>query len=89
MRIKTRHWICPKCTKAITVTYLDTKLSTMEAAQASQKLTQLKIQHKQAGCHPISAPSPARTTPMVTGSIPPQSQQGGGLFGSIKKLFGR
>lgn len=88
MRIKTRHWICPKCTKAITVTYLDTKLSTMEAAQASQKLTQLKIQHKQAGCRlpPVTA---LPTTPMLTGSIPSQPQQGGGLFGSIKKLFGR
>lgn len=100
---KTKFWICPKCTRSLTVTFLDTNLSTMDTVEAAQKLTRLKLRHKQIGCEahhlelnpPSPLPAPIRSTEPAMQPVrraqPPASSrqvQSGGLFGSIKKLFG-
>lgn len=99
---KTKFWVCPKCTRALTVTFLDTNLSTMDTVEAAQKLTRLKLRHKQIGCEahhlelnpppppPVPIRSPEPTLQPVYRAQPPASSrqiQSGGLFSSIKKLF--
>lgn len=100
---KTKFWICPKCTRSLTVTFLDTNLSTMDTVEAAQKLTRLRLRHKQIGCeahhlelNPPPPPVPIRSTEPATQPVrraqPPASSrqvQSGGLFGSIKKLLGK
>lgn len=49
-KVKTKHWICPKCARALTYDFIDFKSSRMDTVRASQELTKMKIRHKQLGC---------------------------------------
>ncbi len=48
--VKTKHWICPKCARALTYDFVDYKCSRMDTVRASQELMKMKIRHKQLGC---------------------------------------
>ena len=50
-RVKTKHWICPKCARALTYDFIDFKSSRMDTVRASQELMKMKIRHKQLGCN--------------------------------------
>lgn len=50
-RVKTKHWICPKCARALTYNFVDYKYSRMDTVRASQELMKMKIRHKQLGCN--------------------------------------